>query len=773
MLKSLNIPPLPATVHFRPVRAAFFVPTNSSDAFIRAATVATTQWGGLHTLIVPTDDQASPCFHWFFRELLELFEPDLFVDFSDGSDAFRASVERDLRIQFSWRSPLLQAGNAFEVHDHSLHALAAIPDEEMASRALWSPEVSHRSAAANAAVFGQVYSGQASDYANAFSAVRTHKLDSTSPDFWERQIETGWAASPINVTSFHLRPLLVSDGMEAPYFDIILGDSVNSLCLYWGIRAVREITQFMRIGRRTLLCPLSDIEDRNTAQALLTSLRRHLPVLGLTSSVDLMCHTWTDEDHKRAVAALQRLPELTPPANGKLTITHRSGKDVQLEDTSTRPLSYAFVQPDLPGSFRAGADSPIPHPTFWSEGATTAIRYEPIIGLARKGGGNVAVDVESEVLKRYPRSPGVAKLLRNDAWFSRWGLTRLGGIPGTAGYDSLLVPSEWSALGAWFEDRGFQIRMGAAGRYGESAIASLGGIEAVGEIATLQAYRVLVKLALKSSKKVAQYLAKYQQSTTQLEETVLRAFSDLEIGPELKGIPRTLKQLMDDTSLAPRTSIPTTLAILSRLGAIVRGLFVLCPTCGSSEWYALEALDERLLCPGCRHAFHLSLLDDGANERVWQFRLNSLMNRAVDQDLLPNLFTLYRLSSSRPASCRTIGLELLRATPDVAYELDVAFVSDQRLIAAECKASDRLGSKDIDTARAAAAFGCAEFWFATAADCWNSDSLGMIEALKTEISNGNSSMVIGTIEGDQLFGLKRIDRAEPLRPSPSQITTAR
>ena len=134
MLKSPTIPPFPATVHFRPVRSAFFVPTNGSDAFIRAATVATTQWGGLHTLIVPTDDQASPCFHWFFRALLDLFEPDLFVDFSDGSDAFRSSVETELRSQFSWRSSLLQAGKTLEMHDHSLHALAAIPDEEMSSR---------------------------------------------------------------------------------------------------------------------------------------------------------------------------------------------------------------------------------------------------------------------------------------------------------------------------------------------------------------------------------------------------------------------------------------------------------------------------------------------------------------------------------------------------------------------------------------------------------------------------------------------------------------
>ena len=343
------------------------------------------------------------------------------------------------------------------------------------------------------------------------------------------------------------------------------------------------------------------------------------------------------------------------------------------DDTSTRPLVYAFTGPELPGAFRAGPGGAIPHPMVWREGADNPVEYSPVPGL-RHQWGNVAVDIECDLLHRFPRAATTAKLVKADAWFSRWGLTRVGGLPSAAGYEGHALPTEWAAMEAWFGERHFGIKMGAAGRYAEAAVAMLGGIDAAGAVATRQAFRILEKLSLKSSKKVAQRLVALLPGAL-TEDAVNQVLTDLEIGPELKGIPRSLAQLSADASLGPKADLTKTVSELLRLGALVRGLFIACRNCGNSEWYPLQILDERITCAGCGHSQPLALLDSGGNELQWQFRLNSLFNRVVDQDTLPSILTLYRLRSRRGGTCGAVCLDRLSRDGARAFELATVYVS--------------------------------------------------------------------------------------------------
>ena len=146
----------------------------------------------------------------------------------------------------------------------------------------------------------------------------------------------------------------------------------------------------------------------------------------------------------------------------------------------------------------------------------------------------------------------------------------------------------------------------------------------------------------------------------------------------------------------------------------------------------------------------MPLLDENGNERAWQFRLNSLMNRAVDQDLIINALTLFRETRKRQATCMTVGLEIFKGDKPEA-ELDVCFVADQRLVAAECKTGNQVEGKDIARARFLASLGFAEFIFSTVKDAWSEDAQTQFRTLSDELTANEANMVIRTLCGKDLF----------------------
>ncbi|PYQ91582.1 MAG: hypothetical protein DMG02_06260 [Acidobacteria bacterium] len=750
MLRTPLLAHYTTTVHVRPTRVAYFIDESDMPAFERAAQIAVTQWGGLYNLIVPVAiaREAQPI-HGYFAHLLELFEPDVFVAYEDGptSAGLNEVVTRFLAGAFPWRDIRLIDGRSFDENDHSMHAVGAVPDDER-KRTVSIPKVPGWSSAVNLAAFGKVYPGQ-EDLYNEQLATATEVLDPTSDELWELLTTTAWNRSPLNLTSFKLRPTIVTDGTEYNAFDIVFGESVNSLCWFWATRAVREVTQFQELGRRTILCPFDVIANAGALDALLGTIRRKLSVVGMSSSIDLLCHTWTSDDYERVRLVLEEHPQLQKAASGRFTVSHSFGRDVTQEDASARKLTFLFVGGDAPGSFRAGAGAGISHPVEWVENAVNPVRHDPIPGI-KSGWGNVCIDIECEVWKRLPRSKSLAASIHRDAWLSRWGLTHFSGAISAAKYDSYFLPSESAALSAWFHDRGLTIRTGQSGRYAEAMISLVGGVENLGVLATRQSHALVYRLALKSSKKVAQRVSQLLGTGPRAEADILTALGDLDVGPELKGIPRTMAQLMSDSELRPRDTVPTTVEALLRIGALRRGLFLQCPHCGTSDWHTVDHLQERLVCPGCSGEFSLPLLDENGSERAWQFRLNSLMNRAVDQDLIINALTLFRETSERQATCMAVGLEILRGDRPEA-ELDVCFVANQRLVAAECKTGDQVEEKDIARARFLASLGFAEFIFSTVKDAWSNEAQTQFKTLVDELASSETQMVVRTICGKDLF----------------------
>ncbi len=80
---------------------------------------------------------------------------------------------------------------------------------------------------------------------------------------------------------------------------------------------------------------------------------------------------------------------------------------------------------------------------------------------------------------------------------------------------------------------------------------------------------------------------------------------------------------------------------LVEVGFVVRGRAVRCPTCNVAEFLRLTELSERIICSGCQSEYLLPVAEPGGGqEPPGHFRLDGLMARVMDQDVLPVLLAL-------------------------------------------------------------------------------------------------------------------------------------
>lgn len=452
------------TIHTRPLRVAYFIRQGDLGGFERAARIATTRWGGMHDLIVPISIGADRQIHPYFAHLLKLFEPDIFVQFlgvADDSENLQAEIDQLLARLFPWRRVRTLSGDAFEANDNSVHALGAIPSTTKGGGQLLCPIVHGWSSAVNSALFGRVDSGQVADY-EAELTIQSEDVSHDDEGIWEIQFRTAWDASPINLTTFHLSPLQVTGGPESNHFHIVFGESANALCMFWNTRALADSIRSSGTGRRILLCPIDAIETQDGLHRLEVFCRKHLAVLGVTSNVHLAFTTWTTDDHERVSAVLKTTSSLVKNTSDTHQTAIRFARDLQLEDFSTKALEYSFMRPDVPVWFRAGAGPATSEPTVWRERGITPVRRYAVEGLAAAP-GNVAIDLECDLLGRFPPSSGVAATVRSDGWFSRWGMTHVSALSTVPGYEHYTTPLEREAVSLWFQDRGYSVRRGASG----------------------------------------------------------------------------------------------------------------------------------------------------------------------------------------------------------------------------------------------------------------------------------------------------------------------
>lgn len=386
------------------------------------------------------------------------------------------------------------------------------------------------------------------------------------------------------------------------------------------------------------------------------------------------------------------------------------------------------------------------------DSGSNELLFEPPEGFRNNWSGCTAIDFSSDVWNIYPRDPAVAQKILKNAWFSPYGVTAAFETPAGATYLTYTLPNWWETIQAYFMHRGFESRLSPPAQYANAFVNLIGGLQGASVFATQSVYRLLDALALKSSKKVAQRIIKELNLNQLVEENLIHVLRDAEVVPELKRVPRTLNDL---SQFGEKKELLSILERLSAVKVVKRGFHATCPNCLTPTWHPLHSIGEFLTCPGCANVFLFPVEQKKGSgvELSWEYTLNSLVNRVMDQDVLPCILALFH--ETKPACDVPFvpGIELIpKGETNILAEFDYLFVKDQNLVAGECKTGTELAVKDIDGARLAARLGVKEFAFCTIRQ-FSDSSLALVDGLRSELkSSDDRPMAIKVLSGEQLLG---------------------
>jgi hypothetical protein len=132
-------------------------------------------------------------------------------------------------------------------------------------------------------------------------------------------------------------------------------------------------------------------------------------------------------------------------------------------------------------------------------------------------------------------------------------------------------------------------------------------------------------------------------------------------------------------SLPAEANASAVLEKLCGIGWAERGLQIVCPHCGLSTFVQLSSASDRAVCPGCQSS---AQYNSGDSLTVY-YRLNSYLDRASDQGVLPHLLVIAVLSQEQLTSYFLPGINVRFG--DDSFEADIFGLSNALVLSGEVK----------------------------------------------------------------------------------------
>jgi hypothetical protein len=729
-------------VNIRPIKHAYFVKDGDELALEQVIHLAGTQWGGIRSLIIPVN--ADYTIDDIFSYYLRFHEPDKFINFVatdvESSSAIKANMEKF----FTQRRIFVEYGKFYLENDLTSHILDCIPQQE--ERPFFNLEkiLPGDTRLRNLVLFGEIFPGQEDEYSGKFMLLGGTS-DPEKIQFFRSQFNGKMFSSIVNLTSYGIKTKTASGGFfRWACFDLILHESFKSLLLYWNQRAVREASSFWPDSgsdRRVILLPASTLENKELCAELFDGILKKInageghPSDNTNFHVNFLSLSADGSKKLREMATNQ---EILTKFQGKLSIKFPPAREKV--DKLSYLLNYTPI--DMV-SYQEGVSREPPQ-LYVLEYGNNEIRFSPPSNFINRRSGGVTVDFESEVWGRYPRTSKVSDLFNKDSWFTEYGLTSLRTISQSPQFLSFNLPPAKDVVFSAIGDKGYGARLTKINQYSHAVIDLLGGLQKAELFANAGVLEILDALALKSTKKLAQRISEIANIGKIHANEIEKVLGDFELPEELKGIPKNLDQLCEKSKL-PKNKVLKLLETMSQLGVVVRGYYISCPNCGAFDWFPLGAVDNKVDCGGCSHNFSLPIAEERDREIRWKYRLNSLINRAFDQDILPGIIAAAKIHRDMLFSEIFFGLELLKDDM-VLTDMDFVFVNKQKFYGGECKNSTRLTEKDVRTAD----LGFLEFYFVSIKE-FEAPSLAMINEMREKLSTSGKKMEIKILTSKDLL----------------------
>lgn len=378
-------------------------------------------------------------------------------------------------------------------------------------------------------------------------------------------------------------------------------------------------------------------------------------------------------DWLRGSHGYRRTPELLVAAHERHaeainTALLAAGLEHQLDDDEpswstgpavqarTTPL-YRFQRPAVGGPFVRGAFASTLI-AFAGGHASLALSQPSAIHLTS---GHTVRLVLRNLPAPLPIGGASARRVHRDATASD-GVMLTFGTYGDWNFD-IVLPTRMQALQDFAHDRRGSARLTQDGRYAEALLERLGDVDRLSAVATDAAVALLQALTPTSRPKAAQELRRHlAPSVVDIDEDRLaEQFQGLGLLLEIDA--QSAEALGSRVGRKPQ-DVLSTLTPLIHAGLVVRGHQLRCPTCNFKQVLDLAELDERVRCRACRSSYVLPVTEAGGSRApALTYRLDGLMARAMDQDVLPVLLALRALR-------RLFADRLVFAWPGVEFTTD-------------------------------------------------------------------------------------------------------
>ncbi|MGW1673374.1 hypothetical protein [Streptomyces sp. NPDC002324] len=190
-------------------------------------------------------------------------------------------------------------------------------------------------------------------------------------------------------------------------------------------------------------------------------------------------------------------------------------------------------------------------------------------------------------------------------------------------------------------------------------------------------YDVVMQLFTPRSKELAKELRR--AAVNDRDEAAL-----LELAQAWGGRARRRYRKAADINLPASAVVPAEVAErLCVLGWAERGLETACQRCGYKSFVPLPAATPNALCPGCSTPARYT---SDKNGPITHYRLDTFVDQAADQGVLPHLMAIASLNRLQPRSHFLPGANL-QVSGHPSREVDIIGTFDSRLLAGEVKTS--------------------------------------------------------------------------------------
>ena len=438
--------------------------------------------------------------------------------------------------------------------------------------------------------------------------------------------------SPLRLTARHMILVWQEAPMHWPYIWVFGDPTFDALVNFWNLRARSTGTTG---GPSVIGVPRESLRHPEQLGALAGWLRGN-PSLELTPDVFVSCPAGAQDEVRSALASLSINEETDTQAQ----FTLRARAPLVPHKTPT----FRFAYPGVGGRFIRGAHG-YALVAFTDGRSSLSLPAPPGFDLRTTKRARLTL---SNLPMPLPVTPAAAQRVHRDGQ-ARDGVTLLTAAVGEWNID-IQLPRAAQALQDWASDHGYILERSSAGRDTEALLRRTGALDGLDVFADAQRLAVLRALAPPSRVKLARgFVAEVEAVGGHLDEqTMLEKLSDLGLFLELHA--RSAGDIA--SSMEKGVSKRHVLRLLEPLvaaGFVRRARQPQCPQCRFRTLLDLAEQDERVRCRACGATFVLPVVDQsGEDEPALLYRLDGVMARAMDQDLLPAVLALRALRPPAP-----------------------------------------------------------------------------------------------------------------------------